>query len=257
MKHFILATILALLATNGLHAKEHTIERGETLESIASMYQVNEQAILEANPGLSDMFFTGLVITIPETLEDSSSIQPHQDNPSNTIQYSESHPENGQPYSLSDSSRPPLIFPDNNQNTNTPSPTGNFTNFFVTYLGHVKASFKGFYGFGWRKFFDDGFALEMKLLSNFGFDMGDAITYTIGPGYGYAVSDAFMAHIFFNGFLNIYTASGFPVSGGIWATPGFSFKIGDLHLGISYNLGFESAKGNTIFSHFLQLNVGF
>lgn len=49
-----------------LSAKDHVIERGETIESIAKAYGLKPSDIIEANPTVKDMFFIGMVITIPE-----------------------------------------------------------------------------------------------------------------------------------------------------------------------------------------------
>lgn len=46
--------------------REHTIQRGETIESIAKMYNVTQQQILDANPLAKDMFYAGMVIKIPQ-----------------------------------------------------------------------------------------------------------------------------------------------------------------------------------------------
>ena len=62
-------TILLILAIHigciySLADVEHTIERGETLESIAKLYGVTPEAILKANPIAKDMFYAGMVLTI-------------------------------------------------------------------------------------------------------------------------------------------------------------------------------------------------
>lgn len=46
--------------------KEHTVQRGETLASIAKSYNVSVDDILEANPDAKNLFFTGMVLVIPE-----------------------------------------------------------------------------------------------------------------------------------------------------------------------------------------------
>lgn len=65
----ILMTALAVVAIGlaGYAAqKEHVIDRGETLESIAKKYGVTTQALKEANPSVETMFYTGMVLVIPE-----------------------------------------------------------------------------------------------------------------------------------------------------------------------------------------------
>lgn len=45
----------------------HTIERGETLESIAQKYHVSVDAIKKANPDAANMFYVGMKIDIPKS----------------------------------------------------------------------------------------------------------------------------------------------------------------------------------------------
>lgn len=63
---FSLAVALVCFLPFGLSAKDHVIERGETIESIAKAYGLKPADIIDANPTVKDMFFTGMVITIPE-----------------------------------------------------------------------------------------------------------------------------------------------------------------------------------------------
>lgn len=45
----------------------HTIEKGETLESVAKKYHVSVDAIKRANPDASNMFYVGMKIDIPKS----------------------------------------------------------------------------------------------------------------------------------------------------------------------------------------------
>lgn len=63
----LLFTMFMLLSFTGMMAQQitHTIQRGETIESIAQKYNVSEDALKKANPDISEMFFVGLKLTIP------------------------------------------------------------------------------------------------------------------------------------------------------------------------------------------------
>ena len=65
--------MLATLTCNAQSTKEHVIERGETIETIADKYGVTIDDITNANPEIKDMFFAGMVIRIPESTSDTSS----------------------------------------------------------------------------------------------------------------------------------------------------------------------------------------
>lgn len=85
MKKFILS-LFAFMAVTLAMAQQvnytvHTIERGETLESIATKYHVSVNAIKKANPDALDMIYVGMKINIPK----SSNEEPQQvDNNTNT-----------------------------------------------------------------------------------------------------------------------------------------------------------------------------
>lgn len=64
----LLTTMVLLLSYMFMMAQQvsHTVQRGETLESIAQKYQVSVDAIKQANPNTSDAFFVGMKLIIPK-----------------------------------------------------------------------------------------------------------------------------------------------------------------------------------------------
>ena len=71
MKKFFLS-LFAFMAVSFAMAQQvnytvHTIERGETLESIATKYHVSVDAIKKANPDALDMIYVGMKINIPQS----------------------------------------------------------------------------------------------------------------------------------------------------------------------------------------------
>lgn len=52
--------------------KEHIVERGETIESIAKLYNITTEELITANPSAKDMFYAGMILTIPESSNSSS-----------------------------------------------------------------------------------------------------------------------------------------------------------------------------------------
>lgn len=69
--HYIASILFAVIlssattfAQTAATVTEHTVQRGESLESIASKYNVTPQAILDANPTIKTIF-TGIKLTIP------------------------------------------------------------------------------------------------------------------------------------------------------------------------------------------------
>ena len=78
MKKFILSLFafmtITLAMAQQVNYTVHTIERGETLESIATKYHVSVNAIKKANPDALDIIYVGMKINIPK----SSNEQPQQ-----------------------------------------------------------------------------------------------------------------------------------------------------------------------------------
>lgn len=65
----LLFTLFMLLSFIEIMAQQitHTIQRGETIESIAKKYNVSVDALKKANPNISELFFVGLKLNIPST----------------------------------------------------------------------------------------------------------------------------------------------------------------------------------------------
>ena len=65
----LLTGILMLLSVLLAEAQQivHTVQRGETLESIAQKYHVTKEAIVSNNPYADDAFYVGLKLYIPES----------------------------------------------------------------------------------------------------------------------------------------------------------------------------------------------
>lgn len=65
----LLTSILMLLSVMVMQAQQvvHTVQRGETLESIAEKYHVTKETITQNNPNATDAFYVGLKLYIPTT----------------------------------------------------------------------------------------------------------------------------------------------------------------------------------------------
>ena len=63
----LLTSIMMLLSVMIVQAQQvvHTVQRGETLESIAQKYHVTKEAITKNNPYAADAFYVGLKLYIP------------------------------------------------------------------------------------------------------------------------------------------------------------------------------------------------
>ncbi len=87
--HYIASILFAVIlssatafAQTAATVTEHTVQRGESLESIASKYNVTPQAILDANPTIKTIF-TGIKLTIPAPTAQPPATDSNR-NPANT-----------------------------------------------------------------------------------------------------------------------------------------------------------------------------
>ena len=75
MKRTLFSLLLAASCCLGIHAQEnqtyflHTVEKGQSLYSIASMYGVSQADIIRLNPGSNDKIYVGRALRIPRTGE--------------------------------------------------------------------------------------------------------------------------------------------------------------------------------------------
>ena len=62
----IMMLMISIMTCMAQTMKSHTVQRGETLESIAKKYGVTVEAIKEANPNMGEFFYIGMGLKIPE-----------------------------------------------------------------------------------------------------------------------------------------------------------------------------------------------
>ena len=67
IKSALVAICLAFsIAASAQTTVTHTVERGETVESIAKKYNVTPQDIINANPDAAEFVFAGMKLEIPK-----------------------------------------------------------------------------------------------------------------------------------------------------------------------------------------------
>lgn len=86
-KRFLCSLLLAIsvLVCMAQTTQKHTVQRGETMESIAQKYGVTVSAMKEANPNIGEYFYVGMVLNVPERVMPVE----HVDSPKTDEQYAE------------------------------------------------------------------------------------------------------------------------------------------------------------------------
>lgn len=69
MKKIFFVSLFMLLPFTAIMGQQvsHTVQRGETLESIAKKYNVSVYALTQSNPDAKDVFYVGMKLVIPNT----------------------------------------------------------------------------------------------------------------------------------------------------------------------------------------------
>lgn len=67
MKKLFTIVVLLLSAVMYTVAREHTVQRGETLESVARAYNLSVGQLVDANPGADKLFYVGMKLNIPDS----------------------------------------------------------------------------------------------------------------------------------------------------------------------------------------------
>lgn len=245
MKRILLVILLSFaLWANAAEKKEHVVERGETIESIAKLYNTTAEALYELNPAAKTMFYTGMILIIPESpsvVEKSSTVA---DKPVPN------------PIADSDGSRSKNTVAQTSSNNETSQYKGvtpaSFDNYYITYNASFDDFDHGFYGFGGIFFNEDGWGGAMSIHANYGLQYkgtDGSMMMRLGPAYGYVVEDNIMLSAALRGLLYFYTkindkgGKDTAVNGGITMTPMVHFKAGKIVIGIGYELGWVKDYG--------------
>lgn len=230
--------------------KEHIVERGETIATIAKLYNLSPDDLLEANPSAREMVYTGMVLTIPKSNATSSSYtQLKEDNKSGGSDKTQYDPGNGSNgiivHEASQTSDSNL----SNAEYSDPGIT-RFSCIALTYLAQFKYFEHGFYGIYWQTFSESGWGGTFSINGNWGTGSGD-IMFKLGPMYGHMVTDWCALNASLRG--TIATCDKYDkktgktktgVTGGITVTPALNFKVGRLILGLGYEMGWwHNMKG--------------
>lgn len=166
----------------------HTVERGETIESIAKKYGVTGQEIIKANPDAKEIMFAGMKLEIPK----KSNIQNNADLPkassSNTILNNNKNEITYTQKANKTEECPNTKETNNYSGTNSITPE-NFNNYSIGYVAAFDDFGHGCYSLGFDIFSDKGFGMSFQGNANYGIVKSKLATlnFFLGPAYGYVV----------------------------------------------------------------------
>lgn len=234
---------------------KHIVDRGETLESIATKYNITTQEIIKLNPQAAQFIYTGMELKIPAakskpaTGQSDMSAQSQQTVP----QSSDNRNRSANDYSYN--------------STDPDDGLGSFSSYGVWYRSSFKAIDKGHYGFGGRAFTSDsdqGWGFDLDLGFNFGIVDPANCLFLVGPAYGGVLNENTALSCGLD-FLGVYSTSTEKDENnkskdknrfdwGFAATPTVTFKISKARL----NLGIQAewAKGSDEIQFGFMIGIG-
>lgn len=247
----ILILLWAMMVCAGVawSAVVHTVQRGESLETIARDYNTSVQSIVNANPGCENLFYVGLKLTIPDMAEGTERVPEASARPVASAVGAAS-------VSAGVTSDQPAI----SGTGDTAEATANdFSNLFAMYSAPFDAFDKGFYGLGWVSYYEGGFGGTFSVHGNWGLmDPGNFMA-QFGPVYGYPVHPNIMLGAQLKGFVMSYDDfdGDMKVGGGMYLTPNINFRAKHLVVSVGYNIGWGKTIGEVKFDHHFQASIGF
>lgn len=167
---FVFGVSFAIAQTNTI---KHTVERGETLQSIAKHYATTEEKIIEFNPDAAQFVYVGMELVIPNVQEQKKAeTLVESGNPSNSIAFSAT---NGMSVQT----------PSNGYNVN------DFAFWGISYFAPFENADKGYYMFGGEFFSDRGWGGNLQVGFNYGLVDSEyaGCAFLIGPAYGHAFNN--------------------------------------------------------------------
>lgn len=252
MKKLILSLIVLVVTALSSWALEHTVQRGETLESIARLYNVSVQDLIKENRDCDRLFYVGMKLYIPE-----APAQPATSMTDTSTTHIIDDSANMQQTSTQESgfqNQTSTI-----QNSNEIITPNDFSNVFVSYSAKFDHFDLGSYEIGWVTYNEKGWGGIMAIDANYGIVKHGSLSYRFGAAYGDVIHPNIMLNCSLTGFVNFYDdpeTSDLKTGGGILLTPGISFRANRFVLGLSYDLGVSISKKSS-FGHNFRATVGY
>lgn len=164
---------LAVAQTNTI---KHTVDRGETLASIAKRYATTEAKLIELNPDAAQFVYVGMELIIPNAQK--------QEQTSKTIVHKHSS-------NIVDQTSKETLSLTHDKEYNV----SDFAFYGISYFASFNNADKGYYMFGGEVFSNSGWGLDLQLGFNYGLvDIDYAgVVFLIGPAYGYAYNNVLVA----------------------------------------------------------------
>lgn len=159
---------------------KHTVERGETLETIAKHYSTTETKIIELNPDAAQFLYVGMNLNIP----DAKNRKEQEEQTGKMAEHAD------------------VSVVENQHNKETLLPTSvnayevdDFGSFGISYFSTFDNAGKGYYMFGGDFYANSGWGANLHFGFNYGLVDSDyaGSVFLIGPSYGHVYNNVLVS----------------------------------------------------------------
>ena len=176
-----LFVLLLLLFSIGIYAQSaitHTVQRGETLQSVAEKYGISVSALQQSNPDTKEYFYVGMKLIIPKkTTVSNSTPSTHSQQPTNNSYNSGmNNPQRDLSY---------------DSHSNNSLDGSDYTSIGLTFGSDFSDLVGMSYGIQGRYFLDNRFGATLGISANYGLEEYADIVVRVGPSYVYPFNDFF------------------------------------------------------------------
>ena len=180
------ALMLASLSMSAQTSLFHTIQRGETIESVAKKYGISVSDLQQANPSTKDYFYVGMKLVIPHKSRTQNATQTPSSNNPNRVAVatpSTTKTKNNPFKTIKEKVKLPTLHSDLDGSDFT-SVALTFGSDFTDLVGMI-------YGIQGQYFFDNGFGATLTAGVNYGLEDDADMVFRVGPSYVYPLTNMF------------------------------------------------------------------
>lgn len=183
---FSFALMLASLSMSAQTSQYHTVQRGETIESVAMKYSISASDLQQANPSTKNYFYAGMKLVIP-----------HKANTNNTTAQSSNGSDQGTGTASSSTKTRDNAIKTIKQKVQKSTfhsklVENDFTSVSLTFGDDFTDLVGMTYGIQGQYFLDNGIGATLAVVANYGLEEdADVVMFKVGPSYVYPLTNMF------------------------------------------------------------------
>ncbi len=238
--------MLASLSMSAQTSQSHTVQRGETIESVAEKYGISVSDLQQANPSTVEYFYAGMKLVIPRKTNTQNNTQTATSNVHDDLYKTPSatNKRNNLVETINQEVQKPAFHSDLND--------GNFSSIALIFGSDFTELVGMTYGIQGQFFLNNGFGAT--LTAGVGLDDDDML-FRIGPSYVYPITN--MLYVMGTACYTLTKADyngNIGVISGISAIPTIGLSFDNVNVGINIDLHWRNGG---IFGSGIFLNFGY